>query len=45
LKLVLRLSTSLDNPFNYGIYGRPLADGIGAGVYELSAWKAILGPA
>jgi iron complex outermembrane receptor protein len=35
LELVLRLSTSLDNPFNYGIYGRPLADGIGAGVYEL----------
>ena len=34
LEFVLRLSTSLDNPYNYGIYGRPLADGIGNGVYE-----------
>ena len=35
IELILRASTSLDNPYNYGIYGRPLASGIGAGVYEL----------
>ncbi|ANI79249.1 TonB-dependent receptor [Sphingobium sp. EP60837] len=35
LSFVLRLSTSLQNPFNYGIYARPDAAGVGAGVYEL----------
>lgn len=40
LELVLRLSTSLDNPYNYGIYGRPLANGIGNGVYEAFGLKS-----
>jgi iron complex outermembrane receptor protein len=34
LSFVLRASTSLDNPVIYGVLGRPLADGVGAGVYE-----------
>jgi iron complex outermembrane receptor protein len=35
LQFLLRLSTSLQNPTNYGIFARPAADGIGAGAYEL----------
>jgi iron complex outermembrane receptor protein len=31
---LLRASTSLQNPYNYGIYAQPGPDGIGAGVYE-----------
>lgn len=33
-ELVLRLSTSLQNPTNYGNYSKPGADGVGSGVYE-----------
>ena len=33
-ELVLRLSTSLQNPTNYGNYSKPRQDGVGAGVYE-----------
>lgn len=32
---VLRLSTSLQNPTNFGIYARPGPNGVGGGVYEL----------
>lgn len=32
-RFVLRGSTSLQNPWNYGLYDQPTADGIGAGVY------------
>lgn len=35
LEFILRLSTSLQNPVNYGIFGRPGPDGTGAGVYEV----------
>jgi iron complex outermembrane receptor protein len=34
VKLVLRGSTSLQNPWNYGLYNQPTADGIGGGVYD-----------
>lgn len=34
IELILRLSTSLQNPINYGIFARPGPDGTGAGVYE-----------
>lgn len=35
LEFVLRLSTSLQNPTNFGVYADPGPAGIGAGVYEL----------
>lgn len=35
LDFVLRLSTSLQNPLNYGILGRPGPAGVGGGIYEL----------
>ena len=34
VKFVLRGSTSLQNPWNYGVYNQPTADGIGAGIYD-----------
>ena len=34
LSFILRGSTSLQNPDNYGIYARPTAAGVGAGDYE-----------
>ncbi len=33
VNFVLRASTSLQNPWNYGILAEPTADGVGAGVY------------
>lgn len=36
---VLRASTSLQNPWNYGVFNQPTADGIGGGVYN--AFNAI----
>lgn len=33
-EIILRLSTSLQNPRNYGNYSKPGPDGVGAGVYE-----------
>ena len=35
VSFLLRASTSLQNPYNYGIYAAPGPDGVGAGVYEL----------
>ncbi len=32
---VLRLSTSLQNPYNFGVYAEPGPAGVGGGVYEL----------
>jgi iron complex outermembrane receptor protein len=34
MKFVLRASTSLQNPWNYGVYNQPTAAGIGGGVYD-----------
>ncbi len=34
IKFVLRASTSLQNPWNYGLDNQPTADGIGAGIYN-----------
>lgn len=34
-RLTLRLSTSLQNPTNYGNYSKPGVNGVGAGAYEL----------
>jgi iron complex outermembrane receptor protein len=35
LDFTLRLSTSHQNPYNYGIYARPGPNGVGGGVYAL----------
>ncbi len=48
-EIVLRLSTSLQNPRNYGNYSKPGPDGVGAGVYEAygqgrSYFRVGLGP-
>jgi iron complex outermembrane receptor protein len=34
LSFLLRASTSLQDPYNYGIYAKPTAAGVGAGTYE-----------
>ncbi|KQZ76618.1 TonB-dependent receptor [Sphingopyxis sp. Root214] len=34
VKFVLRAATSLQNPWNYGLYAEPTAAGIGGGVYS-----------
>lgn len=34
LSFTLRGSTSYQNPYNYGVYGIPTTDGIGAGAFE-----------
>ncbi|MFO1502963.1 MAG: TonB-dependent receptor [Steroidobacteraceae bacterium] len=34
LSFIVRGSTSLQNPYNYGVYGISGPDGIGAGIYE-----------
>ena len=34
ISFLLRASTSLQNPWNYGILGEPGPDGVGAGAYE-----------
>ena len=40
LQFLLRLSTSLQNPTNYGIFARPAADGIGANAGAVLALPA-----